>query len=168
MNETKKHISLLLLFFLSCSVSAQEIRLDLTKLEQQKDFLQYLRSTISLLENKSVKEMTKKIQSKNLSDSAKQQQVAYEMMRDTTYFKRLYAYFDFLKILESKYHISKFSKEEWEEVARFGANHGIYFLSAMRRVNEKKDSLRHSPNYFPKISIPKTTDTIPRPKRIQN
>jgi hypothetical protein len=113
-----------------------------------------------LLEDKSIKEMTKGVELKKISDSTKHQ-LGYAMIRDTTYFKKLYAYFDFLKDLEGKYHISEFSKEEWEEVARFGANHGIYFLSAMKKRNEKIDSLHDFPNYFPATPRLKTKDTIP-------
>src|SRR5258705_13669967 len=102
MIKPKKYISLILLFFLACKVFAQVSKLDLTQPEQQKDFLQYLRSTVSLLEDKSIKESTKGIPLKKTSDSDKQQ-IANEIMKDTTYFKRLYAYFDFLKVLESKY-----------------------------------------------------------------
>ena len=160
MTKTKKYINLTLLFFLSCTVSAQCLKLDLTQPGQQKDFLQYLMSTVSLLEDKSIKEMTKGTELKNISDSTKQQ-LGYEMMKDTAYFKRLYNYFDFLKVLESKYCISKFSREEWEEVARLGASHGIYFLSAMGRRNEKTDTLYRFPKFFPTIPLQKAADTIP-------
>jgi hypothetical protein len=167
MTKTKKYISLIFLFFLTYRALSQAPRLDLTQPEQQKDFLQYLKSTVSLLEDKSIKEMTKGVEVKKISDSAKQQ-LGYEMMRDTTYFKRLYAYFDFLKVLEGKYHISKFSKEEWEEVARFGASHGIYFLSTMKKRNEKIDSLPRFPNYFPPIPLLKAKDSLPSSSSNQN
>ena len=167
MTKTKTYISLAFLFFFAYSISAQGQKLDLTQPEQQKDFLQYLRGTVSLLEDKSIKEMTKGVELKKISDSTKQQ-LGYEMMRDTAYFKRLYAYFDFLKVLEGKYQISKFSKEEWEEVARFGASHGIYFLSAMKNRNEKIDSLPHIPKYFPGTPIQKVKDTIPASNFNQN
>jgi len=160
MTKTKAYISLAFLFFLIYTVSAQGQKLDLTQPEQQKDFLQYLRSTVSLLEDKSIKEMTRGVELKKISDSTKQK-LGNEMMRDTTYFKRLYAYFDFLKVLEGKYQISKFSKVEWEEVARFGASHGIYFLSPMKKRNEETDSFPHFPNYFPPTPMLRAKDTIP-------
>ena len=167
MTKTKTYISLAFLFFLTYTVSAQGQKLDLTQPEQQKDFLQYLRSTVSLLEDKSIKEMTKGVELKKISDSTKHQ-LGNEMMKDTAYFKRLSAYFYFLKVLEGKYQISKFSKEEWVEVARFGASHGIYFLDAMKKRNEKIDSLPHFPNYFPATPIIKAKDTIPSSNFNQN
>jgi len=167
MTKTKRYISLIFLLFFTYTVSAQGQKLDLTQPEQQKDFLEYLRRTVSLLEDKSIKEMTKGVEFKNISDSTKQQ-LGNEIMRDTAYFKRLNAYFDFLKVLEGKYHISKFSKEEWEEIARFGASHEIYFLSAMKKRNEKIDSLPRLPNYFPATPRLKVKDTIPTSNFNQN
>lgn len=97
---------------------------------------------------------------KNLTDSNKQE-IAYYMMKDTAYFKRLYAYFDFMKILDSKYCISEFSRKEWEEIVHFGAKNGIYFIQAMKKLKEREDALPHIPNYFPVTPLKKNTDTIP-------
>lgn len=157
--KNKKYFNVILLLFLSCTVSAQQSKLDLTQPDQQKDFLKYLRTTTSMFEDKSMKENVKGYRLKNLSDTDKQQ-IAIKMMKDTAYFKRLYDYFDFMKILESKYKISQFSNKEWEEVAQFGARNGIYFVQAMKKLKDQKDSFPHIPYYFPITPLKTSTDTI--------
>lgn len=160
----KKYFCISILLFFNLIVSAQHSCLDLTQSDQQKDFLKYLKTTISLLEDSRVKKMMKGYNLDKLSDSNKQQ-IAQKMMNDTSYFKRLYSYFDFLKILEKKYHISQFSQKEWKEIAQFGAKHGIYFISAMKKYKEPKDSLPYFPNGFPIIPLKREVDTINNKKQ---
>ena len=160
MKKAKKYFSISLLLFLSFTTSAQKPALDLTQPDQQKDFLQYLKTTISLLEDTSLKEMMKGYKLESLSDSDKQQ-IAFKMMKDTAYFKRLYDYFAFMRTLDNKYGISKFSNEELGEVAQFGATHGIYFIQAMKKLKEQKYiyALPNIPYIFPAIPLKNPTDT---------
>lgn len=160
MKKNKKYFSITLLLFLSFTVSAQQSTLDLTLPEQQKDFLKYLRTTLSLLQDSSMQNKVKGYDLKNLTDSNKQE-IAYYMMKDTSYFKRLYAYFDLMKIMEEKYGLSQFSRKEWEEITHFGAKHGLYFISAMKGLKEREDAIPRIPNYFPVLPLKKITDTIP-------
>jgi hypothetical protein len=164
MKKPKTYFSITQLLFLSFTAFAQQSTLDLTQPEQQKDFLKYLKTTISLLEDSSMKNKIKGYDLKNLTDSNKQE-IAYFMMKDTSYFKRLNDYFAFMRILENKYRISQFSNKEWGEVAQFGAKNGIYFISAMKKLKEQKDALPHIPNYFPVTHLKKITDTVPSQSR---
>lgn len=151
-----------LLLLITSSVFSQVSKLDLTHPEQQKDFLEYLRRTVSLLEDSSLKKMASNMNLQKISDSSKQR-LAESIMKDTVYFKKLNSYFDFLKLLESRYQISKFSKSEWETIGRFGAEHGIYFLSRLQKLNEKDSSVPFQ-NFFPLIPPLKSTDSIPNRK----
>jgi len=165
MKKTKKCSSTTLLLFFSFTVFAQQT-LDLTQPEQQQDFLKYLRTQISLLQDSSLKEIMKGYKLESVSDSDKQQ-MAYKMMQDTAYFKRLYDYFDFMKILDNKYHISRFSNKEWIEVAQFGARNGIYFTQAMKKLMEQKDGRLHVPDYFQITPLKEPTDSAHSPKSHQ-
>jgi len=160
MKKAKTYFSITLLSLISFTVSAQQSTLDLTQPEQQKDFLKYLKTTISLLQDSSMKSKMMGYDLKNLSDSNKQE-IANYMMKDTSYFKRLYAYFDWMKIMEEKYCLSQFSRKEWEEITHFGAKYGLYYISAMKRRKEREEALPHIPNYFPATPLKKITDTIP-------
>ncbi len=159
MKKTKKYFSIAFLLFFTFTVSAQQSLLDLTQPEQQKDFLKYLRTTISLLQDPGVKEKYKGKDLENLSDSSKQR-IADKMIKDTTYFKRLYEYFDFMKLLDSKYRISQFSSKDWKEVAQFGAKHGIYFISPIKKTVEPKNPLPSKSYYFPKLPSIDSVDKV--------
>jgi hypothetical protein len=113
-----------------------------------------------------MKEMVKGYQPEGISDSNKQQ-IASKIMKDMAYFKKLNDYMSFMRILENKYRISKFSNEDWGEVARFGAKHGIYFISAIQKFKEPKNKVPGIPDYFPRIPLKKITDTIPSPNSIR-
>ncbi len=149
----------LIVFFTNLSLFGQQFKLDLTKPDQQKDFLQYLKLTTSVLEDNNIKSIIKGYEPQNLTDSNKQE-IAKKILKDTVYFKKLNNYFVFLKIMNYKYEISKFTHEEWKEVAQFGAQHGIYFIQAMKKLKAPKDTLSGTPNFFPFIPVVKDSSKI--------
>ena len=161
--KTKKYFSFIMLLFLSFTILAQQSMLDLSQPEQQKDFLKYLKATISMLEDTSMKRKMKGYPLNNLSDSNKQQ-IANKMIEDTAFFKRLNDYFAYIRTFENKYHISQFSKEELDEVIRFGASNGIYFISSMNKHKGQKDTLPFMPYNIPRVTPFKNpADTLHSP-----
>lgn len=158
MKQKRKIGAFIVFSFLSLGIIAQQSSLDLSKTEQQKDFSKYLRTMISLLEDKSIKDMMMGYNLKNLSDSNKHQ-IANNIMKDTAYFKRLNDYFAFSRLLDYKYGISKFTQNEWSEIVSFGAKNGVFFISALNKQKGQKDSLPKIPDYFPLIPLKTPKDS---------
>jgi hypothetical protein len=150
------------LFFGNSSGFSQQHKLDLSAPEQKKDFLQFMQSSISLLSDNSFKEMMKGYDLKNFTDSNKFD-VVKKIMNDSTYSNRLMSHFSFMQKLEKKYRISNFSSNEWAEVARLGAENGIYFTDAMKKVMGQQGKALGAPDFFPKIPKVKVVDSIPFP-----
>ncbi|MCC7401524.1 MAG: hypothetical protein IT214_08565 [Chitinophagaceae bacterium] len=158
-NKVKKYSIVALILFFNSAALGQYPVLDLAQSEQQKDFLQYLTLTTSLLRDKSLKEMMKGYKLDSLSDRNKQE-IAVKIMKDSAFFKKLYNYFGFLKTFEDKYKISRFTHDEWKEIAEFGAKHGIYYIERMKDLKERRDTLPAIPFNFPIVPLVKDTSIL--------
>lgn len=140
---------LLPLFIIIRSESQQYTPLDLTIKEQQQDFLKFLSSLSSLLQDTTIEKTMNKVRRHDSSNVNLVQTLLYQMMKDSVYMKKLSDFFAFGNILEKKYGVSKFSDEQWNEIAHFGTKNGIYFIPALKKYKEQTKAAGQFPFIFP-------------------
>jgi uncharacterized protein YozE (UPF0346 family) len=74
----------------------------------------------------------------NLSDNDKTQ-IANNMLKDHNFMNKLNDYQKMLRYIENKYHASAFTKEQFNKIAKFGMDRGIYFLPGLKEKVKKME-----------------------------
>lgn len=126
-------IAVTILIGLNCSRKEDltPIVLNLDDVKQQSDFKNYLEKTLNLLTDKSNISFFQGYDLSNLSNNDKTN-IADNMLKDHNFMSKLMDYQKIVKYIEKKYRASSFTKEQWNEIAKFGMNQGIYFLPGLK------------------------------------
>ncbi len=123
------------------------IPLNLSDDKQQSDFKNYLKKTVSFLNDSSNTYLFRGYDLSNLSDNDKTQ-IANNMLKDHNFMSKLNEYQGMLRYIENRYRASAFTKEQWKEVIKFGMDQGIYFLPGLKgkvkKMEEKSLALMQS------------------------
>jgi hypothetical protein len=108
------------------------IPLDLSVAQQRSDFQKYLEGTLILLQDNANADLFRGYDLSHFSDNDKQH-VANNMVANHDFMKRLKEYQAVVKYIEKKYKASSFTKEQWNQVAKFGIRQGIYFIPGLKK-----------------------------------
>jgi hypothetical protein len=132
----------------NCSRKAVEapIPFNLADESQQSDFKNYLEVTLIFLNDRPLSNFFKGYNLSNLSDKDKAQ-IGNNMTKDPNFMDKMNSYIRSVRYIENKYKASKFSKEQWRQIAKFGVNEGIYFMPGLKErvklMEEKAIALLH-------------------------
>jgi hypothetical protein len=125
-------------------LSVAAVPLDLSVAQQRSDFKEYLEGTLILLQDNANADLFRGYDLSNFSDNDKQH-VADRMVANHDFMKRLKGYQVIVKAIEKKYKASAFTKEQWDQIAKFGMSQGIYFLPGLKeKVKSMEEKTRAS------------------------
>jgi len=113
-------------------LSVAPIPLDLSVAQQRSDFQKYLEGTLILLQDNANANLFRGYDLLHFSDNDKQQ-VANNMVANHDFMKRVKEYQAVVKYIEKRYKASLFTKEQWDQIAKFGISQGIYFLPGLKK-----------------------------------
>ncbi len=134
---------------------AVPIPLNLSDDQQQSDFENYLKKTVNFLNDSSNTYLFQGYDLSNLSSNDKTQ-IANNMLKDHNFMNKLNVYQGMLKYIEKRYRASAFTKEQWNEVIKFGMDRGIYFLKGLKEKvrNMEEKSLAMMQNNKGNMNVP--------------